>query len=211
MKTKYKFSALELKHITLALVALAISFEFVLFRQQIFVLGMFSLKSLFNFFIGSIIAVGVSFVLHELAHKFMAESKGLWAEFRAWPAGLLLAVVMAVFTKGGFVFAAPGATMISSLKTKGVRATKISKKDIGHIGIIGSVVNVIIAAVFLFITSLTGFELAKITSQVNAWLAVFNMIPFGMLDGAKVLFWNKFIWLGFFALCIAIFGVTIII
>jgi len=28
----------------------------------------------------------------------------------------------------------------------------------------------------------------------NAWIAVFNLIPFGMFDGLKVFAWNKKVW-----------------
>ena len=34
----------------------------------------------------------------------------------------------------------------------------------------------------------------------NGWFATFNLIPFGPLDGNKVLHWNKGYWAGAFAL-----------
>jgi Zn-dependent protease len=33
----------------------------------------------------------------------------------------------------------------------------------------------------------------------NAWIAIFNLIPIGVLDGYKVFFWNKKIWTFAFA------------
>ncbi|MBO5599505.1 MAG: site-2 protease family protein, partial [Candidatus Methanomethylophilus sp.] len=38
---------------------------------------------------------------------------------------------------------------------------------------------------------------------LNASLALFNLLPIGILDGAKVLRWNSSVWV----LCIAIAGV----
>jgi Zn-dependent protease len=32
-------------------------------------------------------------------------------------------------------------------------------------------------------------------ARINTWLALFNLIPFGPLDGAKILKWSKGIWL----------------
>lgn len=40
----------------------------------------------------------------------------------------------------------------------------------------------------LFQTCLLGFS-------INAFLALFNLIPIGILDGAKVFRWDPFIWL----------------
>ncbi|MBT3406387.1 hypothetical protein HN419_04415 [Candidatus Woesearchaeota archaeon] len=31
-------------------------------------------------------------------------------------------------------------------------------------------------------------------ATINTWLALFNMIPFGMFDGKKILRWNKIIY-----------------
>jgi Zn-dependent protease len=31
---------------------------------------------------------------------------------------------------------------------------------------------------------------------INSSLALFNLIPFGIFDGAKVLRWNKYVWIG---------------
>jgi len=215
MKYKFHFSAVELPHIAGALVALAFSFQFILFRKEIFTDGLFSnLPSMLSFFAQSLVAVGVGFVLHELGHKYVAQKKGLWAEFRAWPAGLLLAVGMALFSRGSFVFAAPGAVVINPLKkTKSgeLAVTKLKKEDIGHIGIIGSVINIVLAAIFGTIAAVTGLHIAAISAQVNGWLAIFNMIPLGMLDGAKVWFWSKPIWAGFTVLCIAVFVLTVLL
>jgi Zn-dependent protease len=33
----------------------------------------------------------------------------------------------------------------------------------------------------------------------NAWIAVFNLVPFGILDGFKVFQWNKLVWVVAFA------------
>ncbi len=60
----------------------------------------------------ALLTVGIGFILHEMAHKFVAIRYGYWAEFVKDNTMLLIAVVMAALV--GFVFAAPGATVIYS-------------------------------------------------------------------------------------------------
>jgi Zn-dependent protease len=52
----------------------------------------------------SAFGVGTGFLLHELAHKFIAQRYGYWAEYRANRNGLILIIVMSLM---GFILAAP--------------------------------------------------------------------------------------------------------
>jgi Zn-dependent protease len=213
MKIQSHFSSKEVKDISLALVALAFSFQLILFRNEIFVQGQFSnIALMLIYFLQSLVVVGLAFVLHELGHKYIAQKKGLWAEFRAWPAGLGLAVLLAVVSRGGFVFAAPGAVMIApGRKHRQQYMQELAKRDIGEIGIIGVVINIIMAFAFIALALIAPTKIFNIGAQVNAWLAIFNLIPFNPLDGAKVMFWDKKIWLGVFLLSIFVFALTIIL
>ena len=60
--------------------------------------------------IRSLLALAPAFVLHEIAHKFMAKRYGCWAEFRADPSGLRFGLILSALT--GIVFMAPGAVMV---------------------------------------------------------------------------------------------------
>jgi Zn-dependent protease len=213
MKDTFNFSGSEVKDILLASVALAFSFQLILFREEIFFSGQFTnILAMLNYFFQSLVVVGFAFVLHELGHKYVAQKKGLWAEFKAWPAGLGLAVILALLTRGSFVFAAPGAVMIGPPRNKGrlsiVRS--LEKRDIGLIGIIGALINIVLAFVFILLSIAMPIKLMAVGAQVNAWLAIFNLIPFNPLDGAKVLYWDKKIWLGSFMLAIAVFVLTLL-
>lgn len=134
------------------------------------------------------IAVGLGFVLHELSHKFMAIRYGFYAEYKLWVEGLILAVITAAF---GFVFAAPGAVYI--------HGEYISKEQNGKISLAGPATNIILAGVFFllmyyFQTVPFLLLLGVLGFTVNSFLALFNLIPFSILDGAKVFRWNPIIW-----------------
>ena len=132
------------------------------------------------------LAVLVGFLLHEMSHKFVARKYGCWAEFRADYRMLGLALLMAFF---GFLFAAPGAVVI---------AGNVNKEQNGKISLAGPGSN-FAAAIVLMPFAL--FTLSGIPTVVNdfaftlyffsVFLGAFNMIPFMPLDGAKIWFWSK--------------------
>ena len=166
----------ELKDILKAWAAISFAFAVVL-GGSIFAPGFYAT------FIISSLTVGIGFLLHEMGHKIVAQRYGCFAEFRSFDKMLLLAVAMSFF---GFVFAAPGAVMI---------AGRISRERNGRISAAGPVVNLILALVFLAASFLPAANLFKMTAyygfMINSWLALFNMIPFWMFDGYKVLKWSK--------------------
>ena len=215
-KNKFTLSRHEIRDIILALAALTFAFSLMLFKTEIFSSGRHIIdiaKSYPLYFAESLVAVGIGFILHEMSHKFVAQKYGLWAEFRAWPAGLLMAIGLALFSRGGFIFAAPGAVMISPYHKNrdGYHVHMLKPEDSGKISIVGSVTNVILAVIFSLLAIATSFQIFNISAQVNAWLALFNMIPVSLLDGAKVFHWSKAIWFGFFLVCLALFGLTVMI
>lgn len=135
------------------------------------------------------IAVGLGFVLHELAHKFVAIRYGFWAEYRLWIEGLFLALISAAL---GFVFAAPGAVYI--------HGEYISKEQNGKISLAGPATNIILGGLFFLLiyyfssVPILG-ALGLLGFTVNSFLALFNLIPFSILDGAKIFRWNPLIWI----------------
>ena len=150
------------------------------------------------------IGVGSGFLLHELAHKFTAQRYGFVADYEASPLGLLLAVGLSVFTNGGFVFAAPGAVMIRGKRVPYGQVeeyywnTLQNEKEFAYISVSGAVVNLILAVLFITVSFIISDPLTiKVLSRaafINVFLAGFNMIPFGPLDGAKVWRYNPVLW-----------------
>ncbi|MFZ3059970.1 MAG: hypothetical protein WA102_09575 [Candidatus Methanoperedens sp.] len=147
------------------------------------------------------ISVGTGFILHELAHKFTAQRYGYVADYEASPMGLLMAIGLSIITKGDFVFAAPGAVMIRDkwIYNASEDLYRDTAKEFAYISISGAVVNLILALLF-YIASLfavkTGLAYAILSTGafINVFLAGFNMIPFGPLDGAKVWRYNPVLW-----------------
>jgi Zn-dependent protease len=149
----------------------------------------------------ALVATGTGFILHELAHKYMAIRYGAHAEFYAWPFGLVAALLLSFGL--GFVFAAPGAVYIFG---------DIDRRQNGIVSVAGPAVNIAIGALFFVGYLLTAAAslpmiatICAVASQINLFLALFNLIPVGPLDGSKVLAWNKIVWTVLFLPLLALF------
>ncbi|MEM2539439.1 MAG: hypothetical protein QXN85_03135, partial [Candidatus Bathyarchaeia archaeon] len=46
-------------------------------------------------------------------------------------------------------------------------------------------------------------------AMINAIVALFNLIPFGALDGAKILWWNKYFWTVTFLVSLVLVAVNL--
>ena len=138
----------------------------------------------------SLLTAGVGFLLHELAHKVTAIRFDHVAEFRADYSMLFLAVMSSLL---GFIFAAPGAVYH--------RGRNPSERENGLIALAGPIVNLLLGVAFLPLLGVglfTGIQpvlqLGAYGLVVNLFLAGFNMIPIGGLDGRTVLSWNPLVW-----------------
>jgi Zn-dependent protease len=174
--------------------------------------------------IRSLVVVFFAFVFHELAHRVAARRYNFKAIYHVWIPGLILAMVSAMF---GFLFAAPGGVYIQMEQN-----TAESRAKLGKSALAGPVTNIILAVMFAVITFIfaafigaysagTGNSEAQLASwvdtflgicligvQINAWLACFNLLPFGNFDGYKVFQWNKKVWTIVFIASIALYGLV---
>lgn len=150
----------------------------------------------------SLIIIALSFIVHELAHKLIAQKFYCQAEYKSNDSMLAIAILMSFL---GFIFAAPGAVWIKG---------SINKKQNGIISFAGPFSNFLLALAFLpglfFASGLVQFFLF-IGFFINSWLGLFNMIPFRPFDGIKIYKWNKIIYIGLTALLLiaVIFGLRI--
>jgi Zn-dependent protease len=179
------FSSTELKHLLIGLLlTLAIGFSWPLYVD----LELYGRPDVLS---AMALAFAFSFMIHEVAHKLTAQRHGLWAEFRVTVFGAMITLLSIV---SPIKLISPGAVMIGG---------SADTKTIGKISIAGPLTNIALAALFFaLMNSLppSPFDYAfRFGLLMNSFIALFNLIPFGILDGVKVLAWSKVVWAMVFA------------
>ena len=191
-----KFSSNEIRDLFISFFVISFAFS-ILYSNMDF-------TRLINILPMVMVGVGLGFILHEIAHKITAIKYGYWAEYKTWTPGLFISLISSAF---GFIFAAPGAVHIYG--------QYMDDRENGIISIAGPLTNILLSLIFLalaiwLITVFPGlfspimvvpewvyilFETSILGFSINAFLALFNLIPFSILDGAKIFRWNPLIWL----------------
>jgi Zn-dependent protease len=145
----------------------------------------------------SIAIVGPALIFHELAHKFVAQKYDLLAVYVMWPTGIAIALLISLITQGGFIFAALGAVVISSVyhTRLGYRFIGLTSDQMGKISWAGPMTNIALAIISYILMPLSpGFF--SLSAYINLIIAIFNCLPVPPLDGTKILRWNIPVWLG---------------
>jgi len=173
-KKRFAFSHKEITHLAVAVllvISVGLNLQGMVYNDS----GVLALLS---------VMFAVSFLAHELAHKTMAQRHGLWAEFRLTLIGAMLTLLSVISPIIKII--APGAVMVSG---------SADKKVIGKTSIIGPTANIFLASIMCAASvALMHNWTFPVIAFYNAWLAIFNLIPIGILDGFKVFVWNKRIW-----------------
>lgn len=151
------------------------------------------------------LAIFVSaFIVHEFGHKFLAQIYHSWAEFRLNPFGAGITAFSALpFLQ--FKFIAPGAVMVGPIR----------EDKFGKVAWIGPLTNLAMGGGFVAVYYLAlalqltiPIDILALGAWFNGWIALFNLIPFMGLDGAKIFSWNKVIWVLTLAAALGLFLVA---
>jgi Zn-dependent protease len=182
------FSYKEIKHLSIGILLVAgVGLSLIGFQSSVF--GDYALLAIY------MAMFTTSFFMHEMAHKAVAQKYGLWAEFRLTLIGALLTLLSIVpsFIK----IISPGAVMV---------AGSSNREIMGKTSVAGPVTNIIIATTLLGITPVIPAyaSMLGLIAFFNGWIAIFNLLPVGILDGHKIFTWDKKIWTLSFVISLAV-------
>lgn len=181
-KNDFSFTWNEIKDIAISCAAIAAAFTIAINIGK-----PIDFWTVIYFFVLSLFAVGIGFVLHELSHKYVAIKNDFEAVFVSSYPNIVFMLIVSFF---GVVFAAPGAVVIKKKGNVVYSPARLIEK-MGVISIAGPLMNIFLAVVFMLLYFAFGSVFFSFGAMINSWLALFNLIPLFNFDGQKVLIWNR--------------------
>ncbi len=133
-----------------------------------------------------IIVAGMTSVIHELTHRYVAYHYKARTEFKFWDVGTLTLIITSLI---GQPFASPARTIIDN-------PGSLNKNVRGFIFLSGPIVSILLSIAFLLLITLNGvFDSIGITGfKLCIMTCVFQMIPIRPLEGRTIFEWNKLVW-----------------
>ena len=147
-----------------------------------------------SYLAGILLTILTGFIGHELAHRSIAKRNGLHARFVLWTQGIIL-TLLGLLPFLFIFFIVPGFVFMTGYADRTTH---------GKISLSGPLINIMNGLLLLLLWLVTDLSVWGLNfdnvfilaAQLNFFLALFNLIPFGPLDGRKVREWNPTIWAG---------------
>ncbi|RMD57611.1 peptidase M50 [Candidatus Woesearchaeota archaeon] len=161
----------------------------------VFSIAYSGLSNFISFFWISLASAGVAVVVHELAHKWLAQKYGCKAQFKSHDGALIFSIALSTT---GIILLAPGGVLVSGA----------SRDQNGKIALAGPLSNIVLSLISLALFIIAPSLLFSFSFKVNALFAMFNLLPVRPLDGSSVFEWNKIAWGASMAAASVVFFLT---
>jgi|SRR3989344_4111251 len=200
------FTKKEAKHLLISIIILGFVFGFDDGRPK-FQLGYWLTNLIFVTLI-----VAFSIIFREMIVKWKAKRHDATAEYEIWtikqvwfgghgrlkrgiPLGMFIALLLSITSKGKAFFTAIGVHKIKEdlIARAGRKRVYIRDWEISQIGLWSIWANIFLVIVGTALKNY-GINIGNFI-EINMFIALFNMLPFGDLDGAKIFFGNLFLYI----------------
>ncbi|MDO8660594.1 MAG: hypothetical protein Q7K43_01775, partial [Candidatus Woesearchaeota archaeon] len=166
-------------------------------------------------YLATFVIAGISVLVHHVAQRLMAVHYGFRPVHEVWWTGLLLGVVLVFITQGKVqIFAASGIGISMLYQHRlGTSTTRYGPGIHQHatIALTGLVANVLFAGVAKTIELWTGITLPALHNLFifNLWYAGLNLIPIPPLDGSRIFYASRLLYVFLVVALIAYSGFAI--
>jgi Zn-dependent protease len=188
-----RFNSSEIKAIIISIIVLTVVVAFDDHN------AVFSAKSWIKNFAFWLIVVTISFMVKMKSHKLIAISYGFFSEYKIWWTGIILSLIFTLFSNGKIWVLLTGGIWIYHLKVFRVGYFRYGQniRALAMICLVGILGNVLFAAFVKTLDIWFGIIPSSIANKIflfNLVLAAYNMLPIPPLDGSRVLFDSRLIY-----------------
>lgn len=141
----------------------------------------------------AIFLVGISVLLHHVVQRLFAIYFGYKPEQRIWWLGIILGLILVIFSNGRLMVFAGSYVMIhmhTALRLGKFRYGP-SIKTLGFVAMFGPLANLLFAGLLKAINTSIGSPVLDSLIGFNFMLAVYNALPWPPLDGSKMFFGSR--------------------
>lgn len=200
------FTKKEAKHLVISIIILGLVFGFDDGKSR-FQLGYWLTNLVFV-----TLLVAFSIMFREMIVKWKASRHDAQSEYEVWiikqvwfgghgklkrglPLGIFISLLLSITSRGKAFFTAIGVHKIKEnlVARAGRKRVYIKDWELAQIGMWSIWANVLLVIVGVFLKNY-GITINKFI-EINMFIALFNMLPFGDLDGAKIFFGNLFLYI----------------
>ncbi|MBU1704062.1 MAG: hypothetical protein KJ922_01750, partial [Nanoarchaeota archaeon] len=205
LKRYYRFTPNELKGMMISIVIISIVVAFDKWGADTFDLG----TGLFNQF-NALLIVTLAFLIHYSAQKVAALSVGYDIEYKVWSYGLLIAMVLALLTKGFIWFLIPGGIIHHHLAGHklGFFRYGLNFFAVGLSAFMGPVANLFFVVILKIVNTFAHSSIINFAIVVNIWFAVWSVLPIPPSDGSRMFFGSRMVYA--FGFCAVIAGALLL-
>lgn len=146
----------------------------------------------------SLVTVIIIFLARTFAQKFVARKFGCFAVFRIWLTGIVFGLLLMVI---GIRFAALGAVFVYpfAFGRWGHKTRYLTVSEYGLVASVAPLLNIIFAVALRLMpgynTLVAGLPSHVRPDMINAWFALFTLLPVKPLEGSQILTWKPWVWL----------------
>jgi hypothetical protein len=147
--------------------------------------------------VSSLIIVSLSILIHLLAQRITGLSIGYLTEYKIWSFGLLFAIIVAFVSNGVVWLLIPGGIIIHHLAGHRIGFARygLNYLGIGMIALWGSVASIFLAIFFKIVYAVFPLAILHKAMIFNIALAVYTMLPIPPLNGSRLFFGSRMIYI----------------
>jgi len=160
----------------------------------------------FNYIL-TVLIVAISILAFDFVMKVAALQQGFRAEYRMWPQGLAIGVIIALLTGGKFYVILPGGLFLHHVMILRIGKWRYGLNTVaqGTVAAAGPAANLVLATIALmFSAQLNIFpEFFAYVASINFWFMIYQLFPLPRINGIHIFFMSRLAYVFIFSTLLA--------